>query len=86
VIAFRGALVDDLIALGPVRKIGPAAPNWDGLRPVDWPEMQAYVAALGLRWTAWDFNTIAAMASAFLAGLREGADPLSIPPVERDDL
>ncbi|PWE26729.1 hypothetical protein C4N9_20945 [Pararhodobacter marinus] len=82
-VGFRADLINDMIALNPVRRIGPKQPGWDGLRSVDWPEMQAYAASVGADWCAWDFQTVYSMSAAFLTGLREGADPLCIPPTER---
>jgi len=54
-----------------------------GIDALTWLEIKSYADATGLVSEAWELQTVRAMSEAFVQGLREGEDPLSIPPTER---
>lgn len=73
-------LMRALADLGPVRGTG-----MGGLRAADWPEIAAFAQATGAVVEAWEMVALRQMAAAYVAGLRDGADPLSIAPADRQD-
>lgn len=54
-----------------------------GWTPLPYVEMRAYGEATGRLSTPWEYETLRAMSEAYVAGLVEGRDLLSIPPMER---
>ena len=54
-----------------------------GWMALPYVEMNAYGKATGRLSTPWEHETVRAMSEAYVAGLVEGRDLLSIPPVER---
>lgn len=54
-----------------------------GWTPLPYVEMRAYGEATGRLSTPWEYETLRAMSEAYVSGLVEGRDLLSIPPMER---
>lgn len=54
-----------------------------GWIPLPYAELSAYGEATGRLSTPWEYETVRAMSEAYVGGLVEGKQPLSIPPVER---
>lgn len=54
-----------------------------GWTPLPYVELLAYGGATGRLSTPWEYETVRAMSEAYVAGLVEGRDLLSIPPMER---
>lgn len=54
-----------------------------GRSPLTWAEIGAYASATGLISEAWEMRIVREMSEAYLQGLNEGVNPLSIPPTER---
>ncbi|WCK26654.1 phage tail assembly chaperone [Agrobacterium pusense] len=71
-------LLDALKELGPIRS------NGMGLGAPDWQELVAFASANDLALQPWEFRLIRKMAAAYLSGFNSGEEPLSIPPMERE--
>lgn len=56
-----------------------------GQRAIDWPEIEPFAVATGLVSEPWEKQALYDMASAYVTGLVEGANPLSIAPIDRDN-
>jgi hypothetical protein len=54
-----------------------------GRSALSWLEIGAYANATGLISEAWEMQIVREMSEAFVRGLSEGENPLSIPPAER---
>lgn len=52
--------------------------------PLPYAELEAYGRTTGRLSTPWEYETVRAMSEAYVSGLVEGRDLLSIMPVERD--
>lgn len=55
-----------------------------GWLPLSWAEIDAFARLTGRLSSPWEAETVAAMSAAYVSGLTEGRDLLSIMPVERD--
>jgi hypothetical protein len=64
--------------------LGPLRPAGETLQATDWPVIHAFGAATGRLSEPWEYEALADMCRAYAAAFREGADPLCIPPVERE--
>lgn len=65
--------------------MGCAAPaGMGGWMPLPFAELRAYGEATGRLSTPWEYETIRAMSEAYVVGLVEGREPMSIMPMERD--
>ena len=73
---------DLLAAFGALGCVSPA--GMGGFIPLPFAELRAYGQATGRLSTPWEYETIRAMSEAYLAGLAEGRDLLSIMPIDRD--
>lgn len=71
-------LLDAVQELGPIRSTGM------GLTTPDWQELTAFAYANGLTLAPWEFRIIKKMCGAYLREFRNGEDPFSIPPIDRD--
>ncbi|MDQ7776282.1 MAG: hypothetical protein Q4615_10515 [Paracoccus aminovorans] len=54
-----------------------------GWTPLPYFELRSYGKATGRLSTPWEYETVRAMSEAYVSGLVEGRDLLSIPPMER---
>lgn len=69
-------LIDAMFRLGPIRADGM------GLRPADWPEIDAF-ARLTRRLSApWEFEALFDMCAGYFAAHEAGQDPLAMSPVQ----
>ena len=72
-------LIEALMDVGPVKSDPMAGPS-----VVPWTEIAGYREAGGIISEPWECRAVRDMSAAFLRGLREGENPLSIMPIERD--
>lgn len=77
--------------LGPVKyllellfEVGPVGAGGFGVMALPWVEIKAFADATGSITEPWEFRAISQMSRAYVTGLREGENPLCIPPAERD--
>lgn len=63
--------------------LGPTRSDGMGERPVDWPEIVAFANGTGRVSEPWELEALANMAQGYLSERQAGAEPLSVPPVER---
>lgn len=61
--------------------LGPTRPKGEGFAPTDWDIIAPYSAAIGL--DADDAVILSKMCRGYCQAMREGENPLCIPPVER---
>lgn len=54
-----------------------------GRSALTWVEIGAYASATGLISEPWEMQIVRDMSQAYLKGLAEGVNPLSIPPADR---
>lgn len=52
--------------------------------PLPYSELEAFGRATSRLTTPWEYETARAMSEAYVSGLIEGRNVLSIPPVERE--
>lgn len=55
-----------------------------GHRPADWPEITAFAQGTRTVTEPWELEALHRMAQAYTGALDEGANPLCIPPLERE--
>lgn len=55
-----------------------------GCVPLAWAEIYAFGRATGRIGNPWEYECVHAMSGAYVTGLVEGRNDLSIPPVERE--
>lgn len=55
-----------------------------GWLPLPWAEIQAFGTATGRLASPWEYEVVGAMSAAYVRGLHEGQDLMSIMPMERD--
>lgn len=73
-------LLSALIKMGPVRPM-----PMGGWRAADWPEIYAFARSTGRIAEPWEADALYDMAQAYVVGLSEGENPLSIAPIDRHD-
>jgi len=57
----------------------------DGTRvPLTWSEIDAFSKSLGAQLSAFERDALHKMSLAYFIGLRQGRDPLSVPPIPED--
>lgn len=71
-------MAEAMMRLGPIR-----AGAMDN-RPADWPEIEAFARLTGRISAPWEAQAIFDMCAAYLRELREGADSLTVAPVDRE--
>jgi hypothetical protein len=57
----------------------------DGMRIIDWHEIEAFAVATRMVSEPWEKKLLAAMSREYINGNMEGKEVLSIPPSERED-
>ncbi|AZV00278.1 hypothetical protein pkon1_p49 [Paracoccus phage vB_PkoS_Pkon1] len=70
--------------LSALASLGFATPvGMGGWVPLPYAELRAFGQSTGRLTTPWEYETVRAMSEAYVTGLVEGRELLSIPPVER---
>ncbi|MFC3169220.1 hypothetical protein [Paracoccus fontiphilus] len=65
--------------------MGFAAPaGMGGWMPLPYAELEAYGRVTGRLSTPWEYETVRGMSEAYVSGLVEGRDLLSIMPLDRE--
>lgn len=64
---------------------GPTMPGAMGDVPLSWLEVDAYARQTSAISDPWEARALVYMSGAYLEGRAHGANPLAIPPMEREE-